>query len=39
VEAVRRRHEILAWVESRPEFRDHTPLEFLDREQRYDEQV
>ncbi|KAI1724238.1 acyl-CoA oxidase domain-containing protein [Ditylenchus destructor] len=36
---VRRRHEILEIVESRPEFKSAMPLEFMSREQRHEEQA
>jgi acyl-CoA oxidase len=35
---LQRRKEILEFVESRPEFRDPIPIEFMSREQRYEEQ-
>ena len=38
-EILERRHEILKFVESRPEFRDPIPIEFMSREQRYEEQA
>ena len=34
-----RRREILAFVEARDEFREQTPLEFMSREERYEEQA
>ncbi len=35
-EKLMRRDEIVEFVESRPEFRDPVPVEFMDREQRAD---
>lgn len=39
VEIIRRRAEILEFVESRPEFKTNIPLEFLSREERYEVQA
>ncbi|KAI6223609.1 Acyl-CoA oxidase dehydrogenase and Acyl-CoA oxidase domain containing protein [Aphelenchoides fujianensis] len=38
-EVLKRRAEILEFVESKPEFRDPIPIEFMSREQRYEEQA
>lgn len=38
-EVVRRRHEILEFVESHPELTEQIPLEFLSREERYEVQT
>ncbi|KAI6213949.1 Acyl-coenzyme A oxidase [Aphelenchoides besseyi] len=38
-EILKRRREILEFVESRAEFRDPIPIEFMSREQRYEEQA
>ncbi|KAI6200235.1 Acyl-CoA oxidase dehydrogenase and Acyl-CoA oxidase domain containing protein [Aphelenchoides besseyi] len=38
-EVLKRRREILEFVESRAEFRDPIPIEFMSREQRYEEQA
>lgn len=38
-QVLRRRKEILDFVESRPEFRQDPPIEFLSREERYERQA
>lgn len=38
-EIIKRRHEILEFVNSCPEFRENVPLEFLSREKRYEMQA
>lgn len=38
-EILQRRKEILEFVESKPEFKQDIPIEFLSREQRYDQQA